>query len=243
MVEGTKGTPYLEKMKELVDQLKPTELNELGGKDLAAIKDIKDSQITGGFKAYSAEKIEKIGLGSLALGDGTRYGFCTIIPKEDYDLPLFLSRWEEREKEITFLVDIIPTVDSLVDEEYRKKYIESIQKHLWDRFVSLAGICPEESDIIRSLCSIIYTAARVPIEKDGMRLAALAPHTEYLKSYSAFVPDARPVDSDAKKQEIQKKKAALRKTLRENFFKEVLDDSARQALGENNLALLTTLFF
>ena len=243
MVEGTKGTPYLEKMKELVDQLKPTELNELGGKDLASIQDIKDSQTTGGFKAYSAEKMEKIGLGAFTLSDGTRYGFCTIIPQEDYDLPLFLSRWEEREKEITFLVDIIPTVDSLVDEEYRKKYIESIQKHLWDRFVSLAGICPEESDIIRSLCSIIYTAARVPIEKDGMRLAALAPHTEYLKSYSAFVADARPVESDAKKQEIQKKKAALLKTLRENFFNEVLDDSARKALGENNLALLTTLFF
>jgi hypothetical protein len=109
--------------------------------------------------------------------------------------------------------------------------------------VSLPGICPEESDVIRSLLSIIYTAARVPIEKDGMRLAALAPHTEYLKQYSAFVPDASPVANDAKKQEIQKKKATLRKTLRENFFKEMLEDSSRKALGESNLALMTTLFF
>ena len=243
MAEGAKGTPYLEKMKELIDQLKPTEVKEFDGKDLTAVQDIKVSQISGGFTAYSAEKFEKIGLGSFSLGDEARYGFCTIIPKENYDLPLFLSRWEEREKEITLLVDIIPTVDSLVDEEYRKKYIESIQKQLWDRFVSLAGICPEESDVIRSLCSIIYTAARVPIEKEGMRLAALAPHTEYLKSYIAFLPDAGPVGSDAKKQEIQKKKAALRKTLRENFFKEMLPETTRQALGENNLALMTTLFF
>ena len=243
MGEGSKRTPYLEKMGEQIDQLKPTQLTAWEGHDLTAIQDMQASQITGGFKAYQSEKIEKIGLGSLSLSEGTHYGFCTIIPKENYDLPLFLSRWEEREKEITILVDIIPTVDSLVDEEYRKKYIESIQKHLWDRFVSLAGICPEESDVIRSLCSIIYTAARVPIEKDGMRLAALAPHTEYLKSYIAFVPDARPVENDAKKKEIQKKKAALRKTLRENFFKEMLQDSARQALGENNLALMTTLFF
>jgi len=243
MGEGITGTPYLEKMGELVDQLKPTQLTEWDGQDLTPIQDIKDSQITGGFRAYYTEKIEKIGLGSLSLGDGTNYGFCTVIPKENYDLPLFLSKWEEKEKEIIFLVDIMPTVDSLVDEEYRKKYIESIQKPLWDRFVSLAGICPEESDVIRSLCSIIYTAAKVPIEKDGMRLAALAPHTEYLKSYSAFVPDASPVENDAKKKEIQKKKSALRKTLRENFFKEMLQDSARQAVGENNLALMTTLFF
>ena len=242
MAEGSKWTPYLEKMGEQIDQLKPTELTEYGGHDLTAIQDIKASQITGGFKAYQSEKIEKIGLGSLSLSEGTHYGFCTIIPKENYDLPLFLSRWEEREKEITFLVDIMPTVDSLVDEEYRKKYIESVQP-LWDRFVSLAGICPEESDVIRSLCSIIYTAAKVPIEKEGMRLAALAPHTEYLKSYLAFVPDALPVESDTKRQEIQKKKAALRKTLRENFFKEMLQDTTRQALGENNLTLMTTLFF
>jgi hypothetical protein len=243
MAEGSKWTPYLEKMGEQIDQLKPTELSEWEGHDLSSIQDMKDSQITGGFKAYSAEKIEKIGLGSLALSDGTHYGFCTIIPQENYDLPLFLSCWEEREKEITFLVDIIPTVDSLIDEEYRKKYIESIQKQLWDRFVSLAGICPEESDIIRSLCSIIYTAAKVPIVKEGMRLAALAPHTEYLKSYIAFVPDARPVESATKKQEIQKKRAALRETLRKNFFKEIMQDTARQSLGENNLALMTTLFF
>jgi len=243
MGEGIKWTPYLEKMGELVEQLKPTAMTEWEGQDLTPIQEIKDSQITGGFKAYHSEKIEKIGLGSLALSKGASYGFCTVIPLENYDLPLFLSRWEEREKEIIFLVDIIPTVDSLVDEGYRKKYIESIQKPLWDKFVSLPGICPEESDVIRSLLSIIYTAARVPIEKDGMRLAALAPHTEYLKHYSAFVPDASPVENDAKKQEIHKKKAALRKTLRENFFKEMLQDSAGQALGDSNLALMTTLFF
>lgn len=242
MGEGSKWTPYLEKMGEQIDQLKATELTEWGGHDLTVIQDIKASQITGGFKAYHSEKIDKIGFGSLSLGDGTHHGFCTIIPKGNYDLPLFLSRFEEREKEITFLVDIMPTVDSLIDEAYRKKYIESVQP-LWDRFVSLPGICPEESDVIRSLCSIIYTAARVPIEKEGMRLAALAPHTEYLKNYLAFIPDARPVESDAKKKEIQKKKAALRKTLRTNFFKEILHDTVRQSLGENNLTLMTTVLF
>jgi hypothetical protein len=76
-----------------------------------------------------------------------------------------------------------------------------------------------------------------------MRLAALAPHTEYLKNYLAFIPDASPVESDAKKKEIQKKKAALRKTLRTNFFKETLHDTVRQSLGENNMTLMTTVFF
>lgn len=242
MGEGTRWTPYLEKMGELIGQLKPAALAAWEGQDLTVLQDIKGSQITGGCRAYHAEKIEKIGLGSLAPGDNARYGFCTIVPGEKYDLPLFLSRWEEREQEITILVDIMPTVDSLVDEAYRKKYIESVQP-LWDRFASLPGICPEESDVIRSLCSIIYTAARIPIEKEGMRLAALAPHTEYLKSYLAFIPDALPVEGDAKRNEIEKKKKALRKTLRTDFFKEIMPDSVRQSLGQKHLDLMSTVFF
>ena len=42
MGEG-KGTPYLEKMGELVEQLKPTELTEWDGQDLAPIREIKTS--------------------------------------------------------------------------------------------------------------------------------------------------------------------------------------------------------
>ena len=70
MAEGSKWTPYLEKMGEQIKQLKPTALTEWGGQELTAIKGIKTSQITGGFNVYSAEKIEKIGLGSLALDEG-----------------------------------------------------------------------------------------------------------------------------------------------------------------------------
>jgi hypothetical protein len=129
-----------------------------------------------------------------------------------------------------------------VDEEFRKKYIESVQP-LWDRFAALPGICPEESDVIRSLNSIIYTAARVPIEKEGMRLAALAPHTEYLKSYLAFLPEAVPVTDEAKKKELAAKRAALRTTLRAHFFKEMLPGPAREELGDGMIELLNAVYF
>jgi len=62
MAEGSKWTPYLEKMGEQIDQLMPTELTEWEGQDLSPIQNIKDSTVTGGFKAYSAEKIDKIGV-------------------------------------------------------------------------------------------------------------------------------------------------------------------------------------
>jgi hypothetical protein len=85
---------------------------------------------------------------------------------------------------------------------------------LWDKFSNLPGITPFEDDSVRRVCSIIYTAAVVPIEKEGMRLAALAPHTAYLKSYIDFVKDAPPVDSEAKLKEIKRKTEAIKTELR-----------------------------
>jgi len=48
-----------------------------------------------------------------------------------------------------------------------------------------------------------------------MRLAALAPHTEYLKRYLEFYMSAPAVDDAAKLQEIRRKVAEVKKTLQE----------------------------
>lgn len=242
MGEGIKWSPYLEKMREQIDQLKLIEINEWERHDLTPALEFKTSHAHGGFKAFSTEKVEKIGIGNFYLNEEMHCGFFTIFPREDHDLPIFISRWEEREKEINFLVDIMPTVDSLVDEEYRKRYLESVQP-LWEKFAHLPGICPEESDVIRSLCSIIYTAAKVTIDKEGLRLAALAPHTEYLKSYLNFLREANPIESDAKRKEVKRKRETIRETLRTKFFKEVLEDSMGNAMGDRLSELMVTILF
>lgn len=242
MGEGIEWSPYLEKMREQINQLKLSEIKEWEGRDLISAEEFKTSQAHGGLKAYSTEKIEKIGIGTFYLNEEVLCGFCTFFPDEDHALPIFISRWEEREKEISFLVDLIPTVDSLIDEEYRKRYLESVQP-LWERYASLPGICPEESDIVRSLCSIIYTAAKVPIDKEGMRLAALAPHIEYLKSYLNFLQEANPIEGDAKRKEVKRKKEAIRKTLHEKFFREAFKGSLGEDLGDNNLELMAAILF
>jgi len=237
-----KWSPYLEKMREQIDQLKVSEVKEWEGHDLTPALEFKTSRAHGGFKAYRADKVEKIGIGNFYLKGAIHCGFCTIFPSEENDLPIFISRWEEREKEIRFLVDLMPTVDSLIDEEYRERYLESIQP-LWEKYAHLPGICPEESDVIRSLCSIIYTAAKVPIEKEGMRLAALAPHTEYLKSYINFLRESNPIESDAQRKEVKRKREAIRRTLSTKFFKEVLEDSIVKAVEGNLSELMGIILF
>ena len=242
MGEGIKWSPYLEKIREQMDQLKLSEIKEWNGHDLTPSREFKTSQVQGGFKAFRAEKIEKIGIGSFCSNKEIHHGFCTIIPDEDYDLPMFMSQWEEGGKEIRFLVDIMPTVDSLIDEEYRKRYLESVQP-LWEKYASLPGICPEESDVIRSLCSIIYTAAKVPIDKEGMRLAALAPHTEYLKSYLNFLKEAYPIKDDTKRKEVKRKRGVIRNVLRTRFFGETVNDSVSEDLEGNLQEQMVTILF
>jgi len=242
MADTIQWSPYLEKMQAQLGQLRTKELRQYEGRDITPILEIKNPQLRGGFKAYSAEKIEKIGIGTFYLNETIHYGFCTIIPDDSHNMPLFISLWEEGEREITFLVDLMPTVDSLIDEEYRKKYLESVQP-LWERYASLPGICPVESDVVRSLCSIIYTAARVPIDKEGMRLAALAPHPEYLKNYISFVQEATEVEDRAKRKEVERKKKALRKTLRESFAHEILRNTVAKTVGNNLLELMRIVLF
>lgn len=203
------GVPYVATMKEHLDRLSPVRLTQAHGADVAASCGER-------IQAFTADKIEKIALAGIMDGTAAQYGFCTVFPARGYDLPIFFSRWEERADSITILVDLMPTVDTLVDEPYRKRYIEVLGP-LWEKFANLAGIGPEEDDALRALCSIVYTAAVIPIEREGMRLAALAPHTEYLKKYLEFHQAAAPVDDAAKLKEIDRKSAAIRKTLRDCY--------------------------
>ena len=242
MADTIQWSPYLEKMREELNQLTLKEIRHVEGHAIMPAQEFKTSQVHGGLSAYSVEKIEKIAIGTFYLNETIHYGFCTIIPDDSHNMPLFISLWEEGEREITFLVDLMPTVDSLIDEEYRKKYLESVQP-LWERYASLPGICPVESDVVRSLCSIIYTAARVPIDKEGMRLAVLAPHPEYLKNYISFVQEATEVEDRAKRKEVERKKKALRRTLRESFAHEILKKTVAKTVGDNLLELMRIVLF
>lgn len=206
--------PYFNKMKEQLAQLPLSKQSEWKGADSI-------------LETFGTEKIEKISVGIITVGE-SRYGLCAIFPAAGYDLPIFFSRWEETKSEIVFLVDLMPTVETLVDEPYRKKYIESLDP-LWQRYEALPGVCPEEHDGLRSICSIIYTAARIPIEKEGMRLAALAPHTEYLKQYMEFIRSAAPIDDAAQLKETTRKIAAVKKMLR-SYFTGVLAGKVGEAL-------------
>lgn len=196
MTDGISWVPYREKMLEQVRQIA---LNESSAQD--------------NFTVYTSDKIARLVIGEVVADARQHFAMCAIFPQEHYLLPLYFSLWDERENEISFLVDIMPTVDSLIDEPFRIKYIDPIHP-LWDRFSNLAGITPFEDDAVRAVCSIIYTAAVMPIEREGMRLAALAPHTEYLKTYIAFIKDAPVVESHAKLKEIKRKTEAIKETLR-----------------------------
>jgi hypothetical protein len=126
----------------------------------------------------------------------------------------------------------------IVDEAYRVKFLEPMGES-WERFSKLPGIFPEEDNELRSACSIIYTAACIPIEKDGMRLAALAPHLDYLKKYIAFMDEVKPLTDDVKQKEIARRIKAVRTIFKTNL-QNTFSNTAKPNLGKEMIELFCT---
>ncbi len=223
-------TPYIEKMSEQLNQLSLTQINECAGNDISNLADYEKDGTKVKLSVYQAESVEKIAIGSIVIDNEVNIGVCMIIPDNDVALPIYVSRWEERQDTITLLVDLMPTVDMVVDEAYRVKYLEPLNE-TWDRFSNLAGIQPEDDNDLRAACSIIYTGACVPIEKDGMRMAALAPHLDYLKKYIAYMTAEKNPIGEAKQREITRRIAAVR-TLFSANLKNLLSKTAEPRLGK-----------
>jgi hypothetical protein len=77
-----------------------------------------------------------------------------------------------------------------------------------------------------------------------MRLAALAPHTEYLKSYLNFLQEASySIKDDTKRKEVKRKREVIRNVLRTRFFGEIVNDSVSEALGSNLQEQMVTILF
>ena len=234
-------TPYYKKMYSVLEGLSLKALENCNGKDTASLKELSNDDIKAKVGLYSDSKISKIALGSFQIKAQKQFGLCTLFAEEGYDLPLFVSYWDEDSSKICWMVDFMPTLDDFIDEDYRAKYIES-QGEAWDRFAKLPGVCPEDDNILRSLCSIIYSAGQSPIENEGMRLAVLAPHTSYLKNYTGFIPEAEQVTDDSKKNEIFSKTKNLKSAL-QTHFRAVLENQIGNCAGSDKIDFLTELFF
>ena len=230
------NTPYIEKMSEQLKQLSLTQINECGGNDISQLAEYEKDGAQVKLSVFQAEATEKIAIGNIIINNEVNIGVCTIIPKNDIALPIYVSRWEETQDTITLLVDLMPTVDMIVDEEYRVKFIEPMNES-WDRFSNLAGIRPEDDNDLRAACSIIYTAACVPIEKEGMRMAALAPHLDYLKKHIANMTAEKQLIDETKQKEVTRRIAAVR-TLFGSNLKNLLSKTAAPKLGSEMTDLL-----
>jgi len=237
MNAAVQWAPYRGKMHGQVRLMGVAECGYMSGYAVADMQSPPDARII----AFTGEKVEKMCIGSFQKAGQFQYGLCVIFPKYAYRLPVFISRWEEREKEITFLVDMLPTVDFLLDKDFRAKYLEALGP-LWEKCAGLPGICPEEDDVLRSACSIIYTAARMPVEREGMRHAALAPHIEYLGRYADFLKSAGPVDDEAKTAEVRRKVLALTDILR-GHFQQDFNRTVAPVVGSEKVGPILDIFF
>ena len=170
-------------------------------------------------KAYAADKIAKIAIGDCTIGDQSTSVSAPYSPVKTTGCPFIFHTGMKRQKKFhCWLISCQRWTLLLMSHSALNIWTPS---SLCGRNLpTFPASCPLRTIRVRRVCSIVYTAAVVPIEKEGMRLAALAPHTEYLKAYIDFVKDAPPADGEVKVKEIKRKIAAVKTALQTYIQKE-----------------------
>jgi len=227
----TAWSPYSEQLLEELNHLSPAPLLQLGGFDLLPEASCAHENASGQLCLLQSTNLSRIALATVKSTD-LHIGLCLAFPRADYDLPIFFSRWQETMQDLSYYVDLLPTVDFLVDEAYRIKYFDPLDQD-WQRFANLAGIWPEDDDLLRSVSSIVYTAAHSMVGREGQRLAALAVHSTYLKHYIAFVHAAVPIAKNDKRAEIKRKTIAIGIILKD-YLERYFAGPAGQLIGSAN---------
>ena len=86
-------TPYLERMKELIDPLRPDPIREWQGTSLAPAREFSRGRAQGGFGAWRADKLEKIGIGSFVHAGNRHFASVPSSPGKPTACPFSSRGW------------------------------------------------------------------------------------------------------------------------------------------------------
>ncbi len=83
-----------------------------------------DGREVGSLKAYCGEKLKKFTVAEFSLVPGMDYTNCTLKPEPRYNIPRFSVNYMVLPDKIQFDVDLYPSVDIAVRQDYIDKYYE-----------------------------------------------------------------------------------------------------------------------
>ncbi len=234
-----KKIPYYERITEALAPLSPQSMTQYRGDDITQFHEITTDMMTQYLQAFSADKLDKIVtitteiLGGKIIVHGT-----TIVPTDEYPLPLFTSELVQAVNHLSLRVDFIPLADLACDQDYMNKYIMPLED-LWKRHREIEGSGIERYVWQRVMLSPFYSYGKFKYGIDNIEETSLEITIDYLKRYTEIWSEVQKGDPEYLKP-LNARKHTMLQTMLEY---DPGEGPLKQALGKETAHKILALLF
>jgi len=162
----------------------------------------------------------------------------TIVPTDEYALPMFTAEVVQAVNHVSLRADLIPLADCGRDMDYLDKYMVPIEE-LWKKYKDIEGSRMEKYLWHRVMLSPFYTFGKYKYDIENIEEISLDVVTDYLNLYIKFWSEAKKEDPSYMELLNGRKKAML-KIMLEN---DPGEGPLRKALGEEKAQKILALLF
>ena len=231
--------PYFEKIIETLSSLNPRPMKMYRGEDITQFEKIETEMMIYDMKCFEADKVDKIIiLKADILGGKIIVWGTTIVPTDEYPLPLFASEIVQAVNHLSLRADLIPLADLACDMAYLEKYVVPM-KELWEKYKDIEGMGRERYLWQMVMLSPFYTFGKLKYDIEHIREKSLEITVDYLKLYTKFWSETEKGDS-AYMKALNARKRYMLKTMMEN---DPGEGPLKKSLGAEKAHRILSLLF
>jgi len=181
-----KAIPFFEKIIETLSPLNPRPMKTYRGEDITQFEKIETEMMIHDMKCFEADKLDKIiTIKADIMGGKIIVWGITIVPTDEYPLPLFTSEIVQAVNHLSLRADLIPLADLARDMEYLDKYMVPMEE-IWKKYKDIEGIGRERYLWHMVMLSPFYTFGKVKYDIEDIEEKSLDITIDYLTLYTNY---------------------------------------------------------
>lgn len=234
-----KDIPYFERVIEAQKPLNPRPMETYQGDDITEFEKIETDMMVHTMKCFEADKLDKIiNIKADIMGGKIIVWATTIVPADEYALPMFTAEIVQAVNHLSLRADLIPLADCGRDMDYLEKYMVPIEE-LWKKYKDIKGAGMEKYLWQRVMLSPFYVFGKFKYEIENIEETALKAVIDYLNLYIKFWSEAEKADPSYMEL-LNGRKRDMLKIMLEN---DPGEGPLRKALGEEKAHKILALLF
>ena len=123
-----KTIPYFDQIMETLLPLNARPMKTYRGDDITQFEKIETEIMTHYLRCFEADKLDKIITMKAEIQGGKVIVWgSTIVPADEYSLPIFVSEIAQTVNHLSLIVDLIPLADCAQEKDYLEKYMVPLE--------------------------------------------------------------------------------------------------------------------